>query len=51
MIRPSTSVLVPCVDYQKLNKLARFNAYSVPSIEEVIDTMGPARVISTLPLI
>ena len=64
VIRPSTSpwaspiVLVPkkngnvrfCVDYQKLNQLARFDAYPMPKIGEMIDTMGPARAISTLDL-
>ena len=64
VIRPSTSlwaspiVLVPkkdgdvcfCVDYQKLNQLARCDACLMPRLEEMIDTMGPARVISTLDL-
>ena len=36
-----------CVDYRKLNRLARFDAYPMPRIEELIDTVGPARVIST----
>ena len=64
VIRPSTSpwaspiVLVPkikfldvhfCVDYQKPNQLARFDAYPMPKIE-MIDTMGSARVISILDL-
>ena len=64
VIRPSTSpwaspiVLVNkkdgdvrfCVDYRKLNQLARFDAYSMFRIEELIDTVGPARVISNLDL-
>lgn len=64
VIRPSTSpwaspiVLVTkkdrgvrfCVDYRKLNKVARFDAYPMPRIEELIDTVGPAKVISTLDL-
>ena len=64
VIRPSTSpwaspiVLVNkkdwgirfCVDYRKLNQVARFDAYPMPRIEELIDTIGPAVVISTLDL-
>ena len=64
VIKPSTSpwafpiVLVTkkdggvrfCVDYSKLNKVAKFDAYPMPRIEELIDTIGPAQVISTLDL-
>ena len=39
-----------CVDYRKLNKVARFDAYPMPRIEELIDTVGPVTVISTLDL-
>ena len=39
-----------CVDYRKLNRVAKFDAYPMPRIEELIDTVGPARVISTLDL-
>ena len=64
MIRPSTGpwtspiVLVIkkdggvrfCVDYRKLNKVAKFDACPMPRIEKLIDTVGPAKVISTLDL-
>ena len=38
------------MDYGKLNKVAGFDAYSMPRIEELIYTVGPAKVISTLDL-
>ena len=61
VIRPSTSlpiVLVTkkdggirfCVVYGKFNKMAGFDAYSMPRIEELIYTVGPAKVISALDL-
>ena len=64
VIRPSTSpwaspiVLVTkkdgsvrfCVDYRKLNQVAKFDAYPMPRIEEMIDTIGLAGVITTLDL-
>ena len=65
VIRPSKSpwaspiVLVPkkdggvrlCVDYRKLNQLAKFDAYPMPRTEEVLDRIGPATVITTLDLV
>ena len=39
-----------CVDYRKLNQVAKFDAYPMPRIEELIDTIGPAEVITTLDL-
>jgi len=39
-----------CVDYQKLNQLIKFDACPMPRVEELIDTIGPAEVISTLDL-
>ena len=64
VIRPSTSpwaspiVLVTkkdgsvcfCVDYRKLNQVTKFDAYPMPRIEELIDTIGPVGVITTLDL-
>ena len=37
--------------HRKLNKVAKFDAYPMPRIEELIDTVGPAKVISTLDLV
>ena len=39
-----------CVDYRKLNQMARFDAYPMPRVEEVLETVGPAKFISTLDL-
>ena len=64
VIRPSTSpwaspiVLVPkkdggvrfCVDYRKLNAKASFDAYPMPRVEEMFESIGAAKVISTLDL-
>ena len=37
-----------CVDYWKLNRVSRFNAYPMPRVEEVLDNVGDAKYISTL---
>ena len=64
VIRPSISPWAPpivlvtkkdgsvhfCVDYRKLNQVAKFDAYPMPQIEEMIDMIGPAGVTTTLDL-
>jgi hypothetical protein len=64
VVRPSISdwaspiVLVPkkdktirfCVNYKKLNKVTRFNAYPMPKIEDILDRLGKAKFITTLDL-
>ena len=64
VIQPSTSpwaspiVLVEkkdggvrfCVDFRKLNQVAKFDAYPMPRIEEMFEKIGSATVISTLDL-
>ena len=39
-----------CVDYRKLNQVAKFDAYPMPRIDEVIDKIGPVKYITTLDL-
>ena len=40
-----------CVDYQRLNQVAKFDAYPMPRTEDVLDKIGPATVITTLDLV
>ena len=39
-----------CVDYRKINQVAKFGAYPVPSVKDVLEEVGPAKYISTLDL-
>ena len=64
IIRPSTSpwaapvVIVPkpdgtirlCVDYRKLNSVTKMDAYPIPSMEKMIETIASAKYISTIDL-
>lgn len=64
IIRPSVSpwasptVLVPkkgggirlCVDYRRLNAKTNFDAYPMPRLEEMFESIGSAKVITTLDL-
>ena len=64
VVRPSTSlwaspiVIVEkkdgglrfCVDYRRLNQLSKFDAYPMPRIEEVFESVGSSTVITTLDL-
>ena len=64
VVRPSTSpwaspiVIVEkkdgglrfCVDYRRLNQLLKFDAYPMPRIEEVFESVGSSTVITTLDL-
>ena len=40
-----------CVDYRRLNQVAKFDAYPMPRIEDVLDKIGPATVITALDLV
>lgn len=54
----SPIVLVPkpdtttrfCNDFWKLNKISLFDAYPMPKVDELLETLGPAQFISTLDL-
>ena len=39
-----------CVDYCKINQVAKFDAYPMPRVEDVPEEVGPAKYISTLDL-
>ena len=54
----SPTVLVPkkdggvrfCVDFRKLNQVAKFDAYPMPRIEEMFESIGSATIVTTLDL-
>ena len=64
IIRPSTSpwaapvVIVPkpdgtirlCVDYRKINRVTKMDAYPIPSMERMIEKIASAKYISTMDL-
>ena len=39
-----------CMDYRKLNQASKFDAYPMPRIDEVLESVGSAQFISTLDL-
>ena len=64
IVRPSTSpwafpiLMVPkkdgsiqfCIDFRKINTIAKFDAHPMPRAEEIFESIGQARFISTLDL-
>ena len=39
-----------CVDFRKVNAISKFNAYPMPRVDELLDRLGKAQLISTLDL-
>ena len=39
-----------CVDYRKVNAIAKFDAYPMPRVEEIFESIGSATIISNLDL-
>ena len=39
-----------CVDYRKLNSTTKFDAYPMPRIDEMLDTVGKSNYLTTLDL-
>ncbi|MGH0125867.1 UNVERIFIED_CONTAM: hypothetical protein FKN15_074287 [Acipenser sinensis] len=39
-----------CVDFRKVNAISKFDAYPMPRVDELLDRLGGARLISTLDL-
>ena len=37
-----------CVDYRKLNDVTKKDAYPLPHIDDILDSMGPAKIFSTI---
>ena len=40
-----------CIDYRKLNSVTKFDAYPLPKIDEILESLGGARWFTTLDLI
>ena len=40
-----------CVDYRKFNQVSKFDAYTMPRVDEVLESVGSAQFISTLDLV
>jgi hypothetical protein len=48
MVRKKDGSWRLCVDFRRLNKVTKKDAYSLPRIDEIFDMIGTARVFSTL---
>lgn len=40
-----------CIDFRRVNEIARFDAFSMPHVEELLERTGQARYISTIHLL
>jgi hypothetical protein len=50
LVRKKSGELRMCVDYRKLNAKTVKDSYRIPTIEELIDTLGGAKWFATLDL-
>ena len=50
LVRKKDGSIRLCVDYRKLNAQSRTDAYPMPRIEDILDRVGKAKIITTLDL-
>ena len=50
LVRKKDKTLRLCVDYRRLNTVSEFEAYPMPRIEDLLDSLGKARFLTTLDL-
>ena len=50
LVRKEDKALRLCVDYLKLNAVSEFEAYPMPRIEDLLDSLGKAQFLTTLDL-
>ena len=51
VVRENDGCICLCVNYRKLNAQSRTDAYPMPRIEDILDQVGKAKFITTLPLL